>query len=87
MTNALKPDDGVSVEAQVGKENTKQIVGQQNETNNEVGGDMNTVTVMNQNIPMWYIMLLIIGWMMPSPHEIWGGVSRLFRGRHENSKR
>lgn len=81
MTNALKPDDGVSVEAQVGKENTKQIVGQQNETNNEVGGDMNTVTVMNQNIPMWLIFLLIIGWMMPTPSNIWKGFINLFKGK------
>lgn len=87
LTDALSPSDGVSVEAQVGKENTKQIVGQQNETTNDVGGDQNTVTVMNQNIPMWYILLLVLGWMLPSPSAIWEAVSRLFRGRYENSKR
>ena len=79
LTSALKPDDGVSVDAQIGKENTQQVVGQQNETINEVGGDQNTITVMNQNIPVWYIFLLILGWMLPSPQEIWRGLKSLIK--------
>lgn len=86
LTDALSPSDGVSVEAQVGKENTKQIVGQQNETTNDVGGDQNTVTVTNQNIPIWYIVILIAGWLLPSPNELWNWATKVIRNRNANSK-
>lgn len=43
---------------------------------------VNTDIVENLNINetnMWIILLLILGWLMPSPHEIWNGFLRLIR--------
>jgi hypothetical protein len=43
---------------------------------------VNTDFVENLNITdtnMWVILLLILGWLMPSPHEIWNGFLRLIR--------
>ena len=36
-------------------------------------GPVDKLTVMNQDIPMWVILLLILGWVLPSPQEIWRG--------------
>lgn len=79
LTDALSPSDGVSVEAQVGKENTKQIVGQQNETTNDVAGDQNTITVMNQDIPFSFLVLLVVGWILPTPTGIWRGITNMIK--------
>jgi hypothetical protein len=39
-------------------------------------GPVGTLTVMNQDIPVWVILLLILGWVLPSPQEIWRGFLR-----------
>ena len=36
-------------------------------------GSIDSLNVMNQDIPMWVILLLILGWVLPSPQEIWRG--------------
>ena len=36
-------------------------------------GAIDSLNVMNQDIPMWVILLLILGWVLPSPQEIWRG--------------
>ncbi len=36
-------------------------------------GSVDKINVMNQDIPMWVIILLILGWVLPSPQEIWRG--------------
>lgn len=83
LTDALSSSDGVSVEAQVGKENTKQIVGQQNEITNDVAGDQNTITVMNQDIPFSFLVLLVVGWILPTPAGIWRGITNMIK-RNKN---
>lgn len=66
----MKPSDGVSVDAQVGKENTKQVVGSQ--TSNEVGG--NQQNIKSTNIPPFVLILLVLGWVLPTPETIWGNL-------------
>lgn len=75
------PSDGVSVDAQIGKEANKQVVvGDQNKTDTgdivtkgtEVTGE--TVTVNNET-PLFrmllsYTAVFIVGILMPSPFEI-----------------
>lgn len=77
LTSALSPSDGTHIEAQVGKENTKQIVGQQNDTTNTANRDI--VTVMNQDIPIWIILLMLLGWMLPRPTTMAAALVRLLR--------
>ena len=36
-------------------------------------GDVDSINVMNQDIPLWMILLLVLGWVLPSPIEIWRG--------------
>jgi len=74
----------VSANVQAGKENTQQLVG--NQTNTEAGRDIvqqtspitsdNIEEVTIQQTPLWMMLLLILGWLLPSPNEI----SRFIRG-------
>jgi hypothetical protein len=99
-----KSGTNVNANAQVGKENTQQVVGQQDNTKiegenvnvsqKENDTSINTSKVdsliqNNTNVPMWYLLLLVLGWLLPSPQEIWNGfigsIERLIHGK--NSKR
>tara|TARA_R110002020_G_scaffold130012_2_gene290941 strand:+ start:1015 stop:1386 length:372 start_codon:yes stop_codon:yes gene_type:complete len=75
----------VAANTQVGKQNNQSLVdqSQDQEINAEVvqietsaikpSGDVGKISVMNQDIPMWVILLLVLGWVLPSPIEIWRG--------------
>jgi len=39
----------------------------------EASGTVGAIKVLNTNVPFWYIVFLILGWMLPSPIEIWRG--------------
>jgi hypothetical protein len=99
-----KSGTNVNANAQVGKENTQQVVGQQDNTKiegenvnvsqKENDTSINTSKVdslvqNNTNVPLWYLLLLVLGWLLPSPQEIWNGfigsIERLIHGK--NSKR
>ena len=99
-----KSGTNVNANAQVGKENTQQVVGQQDNTKiegenvnvsqKENDSSINTSKVdslvqNNTNVPMWYLLLLVLGWLLPSPQEIWAGfvnsIERVIHGK--NSKR
>ena len=75
-------NDGISVEAQVGKENTKQIVGQQTTAGRDVvtkkveAGEVSTIN--QYQTPPWVILLLVLGWLFPSPGEIARRIKALF---------
>lgn len=78
---------GPNVNANVGKENTQQIVG--NQTTTKVGGNytvkeapveaQNIDKVVVQQTPIWMIVLLVLGWLLPSPNEIARGIRGLFK--------
>jgi hypothetical protein len=82
----------VAANVQAGKENNQGANIQTGEENNQALSQFETtntettsinsdkVTILNQQVPMWYILLLILGWMLPSPREIWRGVTEPFRG-------
>jgi len=80
----------VAANVQAGKENTQQVVANQERT--EAGRDIitetkqveaaavETVTINNfADIPIWYWIAFMIGWMAPSPPEILRGFIGLFR--------
>ena len=74
----------IAANVQAGKENTQQVVA--NQTKTEAGRDVIQQTspvtadtikeVTIQQTPIWMMLLLILGWLLPSPNEI----SRLVRG-------
>jgi len=74
----------IAANTQAGKENTQQVVA--NQTKTEAGRDViqqsspvvaeNIKEVTIQQTPLWMMLLLILGWLLPSPNEI----SRFIRG-------
>jgi len=73
LMGSLIPDGGtdVNANAQIGAENTQQVVGMQNSS--EINAEsvvQNTI----QDIPPWVMILLILGWLLPSPQEIFSGL-------------
>ena len=89
----------VNSNAQIGKENRQAAVTFEEEitagrdvvqTTKEVEtGSVETLEIFNTNIPPWVIILLILGWLLPTPTEMARGfmnfVLRLF-GRKDNPK-
>ena len=77
----------VAANVQAGKENTQQVVANQVKT--EAGRDVvqQTSPVVAENIkevtiqqtPMWMLVLLVLGWLMPSPNEIARSIRGLFK--------
>lgn len=77
----------VNSNALVGKENTQQVVAQQ--TTQDAGRDIVTenkeveaesidkLTIKNTNIPIWVMLLLILGWLLPTPTQIGQGLYNL----------
>lgn len=85
LPSFLSPSGGVSVTpigTNVAREVEQKVVGQettstagrdivQTETIKEVElGPAENVTVNNQDIPMWFILLAIIGWLLPTPTQM-----------------
>jgi len=73
LMGSIIPDGGtdVNANAQIGAENTQQVVGMQNSS--EINAEsvvQNTI----QDIPPWVMILLILGWLLPSPQEIFSGM-------------
>ena len=101
-----KSGTSVNANAQVGKENTQQVVANQQNTKiegenvnvsqKETDTSINTSKVdslvqNNTNVPMWYLLLLVLGWLLPSPQEIWAGfvssMERLLYGKKPNKRK
>jgi len=77
----------VAANTQIGKENTQQAVVSQTKT--EAGRDVVQQTspviaeqikeVNIQQTPLWMLILLILGWLLPSPNEIARWIRGLFK--------
>ena len=77
----------VAANVQAGKENTQQAVVNQSKT--EAGRDVvqqaspviadQIKEVYIQQTPFWMLILLVLGWLLPSPNEIARGIKGLFR--------
>ena len=90
MLGAMIPGIGggtnVAANTQVGKENNQTGVvvgdaikndlsavtelGKLNQADNAIEADSVTIN----SIPPWVLLLLILGWLLPSPKEIWDGL-------------
>lgn len=77
----------VAANTQLGKENVQQAVGYQEEvsagrdliqqTNPVVAEEVREVNI--QQTPLWMILLLVLGWLLPSPNEIARWIRGLFK--------
>lgn len=83
----------VAANTQIGRENT-QTVGQDRRSSVEVRAPVETVdqsetqtktgpveSLQITNIPPWVILLLLLGWLLPSPNEMARAIQKLFRRR------
>ena len=81
----------MAANTQLGRENT-QTIGQDSRNSVEVRAPVDTVdqsdtgtktgpveNLQVTNIPPWVILLLIIGWLLPSPGELGRMIARPFR--------
>lgn len=93
----------VNSNAQVGKENRQSVVSVEQKEEVTAGRDVvqteivkevetgrvENLDIVNTNIPPWVILLLILGWLLPTPTEIARSITdfilRLF-GRKDNPK-
>jgi len=76
----------VNANVMAGKENNQSALDQSRDISGEnvsvnqssgnfsLGGEVGNVKVLNQDIPVWVILLLVLGWVLPSPKEIWVGL-------------
>jgi len=87
----LSSSGGPNVNANVlaGKENTQQVVAQQNRQ--DAGRDIVTTEITKEvetervekleishtNIPPWVLLLLVLGWLLPTPSQIGQGFGNL----------
>jgi len=96
--NPLSNSGGPTVNANVlaGKENTQQVVAQQNRqeagrdivtTEKEVEAqNVETIKISNTNIPIWVILLLVLGWLLPTPTSIAIWFGNLFTSIFQRKK-
>ena len=94
MVTGLFKSDVPSVDLQVGKTNEKItgikaseiVVGnKENKTAENIIEDskIGTITatgnvIVDEKVPMWVWALMILGWLLPSPSEIYTGLGKLF---------
>lgn len=81
----------VNSNAQIGKENRQAVITYEEEQSNNAGRDVITTEVLkevetgtvedlrisNTNIPVWVMLLLILGWLLPTPTQIGLGLYNL----------
>ena len=93
----------VNSNAQIGKENRQSVLSVEQREEVTAGrdvvqteivkevetGKVENLDIINTNIPPWVMLLLILGWLLPTPTEMIRGVTdfvlRLF-GRKDNPK-
>ena len=96
--NPLSNNGGPTVNANLlaGKENTQQVVAQQNRqdagrdivtTEKEVEAEnVETISISNTNMPIWIIFLLVLGWILPTPTSIAIWFGNLFTSIFQRKK-
>lgn len=78
IIKTITPGTGTEVTAQVGKENEKNLikteVNSQREDNTDI--DASEVNIVNERIPPWLIIVTILGWLAPSATEMFGWLKK-----------
>ena len=81
----------VNSNAQIGKENKQAVITYEEEETNNAGrdviktevlkevetGTVEELKISNTNIPIWVILLLILGWLLPTPTQIGQGLYQI----------
>ena len=102
---SLGGSDGPTVNsnAQIGKENRQSVMSVEQSEEVSAGrdviqteiikevetGSVGSLDIINTNIPPWVMLLLILGWLLPTPTEIGRGIMNFILtlfGRKDNPK-
>ena len=80
-TNIAREVDQTAVKQETTTSAGRDVI--QTETIKEVElGPAETVTVNNQDIPMWIILVALLGWLLPTPTQmglaLWGALITMF---------
>lgn len=78
LLSSAVPDGGtdVNANAQIGQNNTQQVVANQEST------EITAESVIQQeieNIPPWVMVLLIAGWLLPTPTTMFNFIAKPFK--------
>ena len=93
----------VNSNAQIGKENRQSVLSVEQSEEVSAGrdviqtevlkevetGSVENLDIINTNIPPWVMLLLILGWLLPTPTEIGRGIMNFILtlfGRKDNPK-
>ena len=93
----------VNSNAQIGKENRQSVLSVEQSEEVSAGrdvvqteiikevetGSVGSLDIINTNIPPWVVLLLILGWLLPTPTEIGRGIMNFILtlfGRKNNPK-
>jgi hypothetical protein len=81
LLSSAIPDGGtdVNANAQIGQNNTQQVVANQEST------EITAESVIQQeieNIPPWVMVLLIAGWLLPTPTTMFNFIAKLFKRKN-----
>jgi len=86
----------VAANVQAGKENNQAVVSQTTRTEVKAGDNAEIKTISSKvatetidkvtvnEVPPWVILLLILGWLLPSPNEIARWITNLFTRKKRN---
>lgn len=92
LPNPFSDNGGFEVDAQVGKTNEKvtgvktdELVIGNKKTNtaeyvvedSKYGTIKATTVKVDEQVPAWIWLLAILGWLLPSPQDIWNGLGKL----------
>lgn len=81
----------VAANTQIGRENSQAVVSQTTRTEVKAGDNADIKTVSSEvsadsvgnvtvnQVPPWVILLLILGWLLPSPNEIARWITNLLK--------
>lgn len=84
----------MAANTQIGKENSQAVVSQTTRTEVKAGDNADIKTVSSKvstdsvekvtinEVPPWVILLLILGWLLPSPNEIARWITNLFKRKN-----
>jgi len=86
----IKPSSGISVDTEIVAGNKQEeinteVVGNKETTNNTADAITQTYNTINESMDWWIWVLMVIGWMTPTPTKMWGAFINLFR-RKNNAK-
>jgi len=86
----IKPSSGISVDTEIvagdkQEEINTEVVGSKATTNNTADAITQTYNTINESMEWWIWVLMIVGWMTPTPSKMWGAFINLFRRKKNAS--